>query len=157
MKKINEGGIDGHSAKWANANRRASSHDAGQGSRGGRNQGTGLAGKANTVASDAIDTSQMSNADKLKYFKELGILGAPEVREEKPFTMQNFVAELGDTFKGRPQYLQAITKELHGLDKGALKHAAEEAWDALKRIKTKTQEPRDIAEYLLKSIRQSKM
>lgn len=156
MKNINEGGIDGHSNKWANANRRASSHEAGQGSRGSRNQGTGLAGKANTVASAGIDTSQMSNADKLKYFKELGILGAPEA-EPKPFTMQNFVSELSDAFQGRPQYLQAITKELHGLDKGALRHAAEEAWNALQRIQSKTKEPRDIAEYVLKSIRQSKM
>lgn len=156
MKKINEGGIDGHSAKWANSNRRASSHEAGQGSRGSRNQGTGLAGRANTVASDEVDTSQMSNADKLKYFKELGILGAPEA-QPKPFTMNNFVSELGEVFKGRPQYLQAITKELHGLNRDALKYAAEEAWNALQRIQTKTKEPRDIAEYILKSIRQSKM
>lgn len=121
----NGANLAGHSDRWSNSNRRSASHDAGQGSRGSRNQGTGLAGKANTMPSDAVDTSTMSKEEKLKYFNALGLM--PKVEPEQPPApkQENPVkvlsAKLGQIFSSHPQMINDIVKALQGLPKEQLK------------------------------------
>lgn len=110
--------LAGHSDKWSNSNRRSASHDAGQGSRGSRNQGTGLAGKANTMPSDAVDTSTMSKEEKLKYFNALGLM--PKVEPEQPPApkvnpMQELSSKIQSTFGGNAQMIQGIVSSLKAL------------------------------------------
>ncbi|WPK19227.1 hypothetical protein [Salmonella phage SD-6_S16] len=74
----NGGNMAGHSDKWSERNRRPNSYQAGQGSRGSRNQGTGLAGKANAEAGEVKSTENMTELEKLRYVNSLGLLNATQ-------------------------------------------------------------------------------
>ena len=143
--------LAGHSEKWADRNRRSNSHEAGRGDRGSRNQGTGAAGKANTVASDAVDTSTMSPHEKLKYFNSLGLLNPQQKQqlqamdspkeEPKPAPKEapkalNPVKELSDNlgriFASKPDLIQGIVKKLQSVPKEELKDKAQAILDAMK-------------------------
>lgn len=133
----NGGLMGGHSDKWSDKNRRTNSYQAGQGSRGSRNQGTGEAGKANTVASDAVDTSKMSPEEKAQYFQSIGI--QPKQPPAKALSVQtepaadqpqlNPVKELSDrlgkVFSTKPTLLQGIVKQLQSVPKEELKNKAQ--------------------------------
>lgn len=121
--------LSGHSDKWSNPNRSARSHEAGQGSKGKRNQGTGIQGKLNTLPSDSVDTSKMNPDEKLKYFKSLGLMPgkgvapaeqppAKEVPQEpKRNQVQELSNNLGKIFKEQPELLQDIVKQLQQVPK----------------------------------------
>lgn len=84
-KNIAEGGIDGHSEKWAERKRPKSSFNAGQGNSASRNQGLGQQGIDNTKPSDTIDTSKMNPAEKARYFNKLfGDNGIPNMDTPTP-------------------------------------------------------------------------
>lgn len=126
FKSKNGATIAGHSAKWSDSKRGQNSHEAGRGSRGSRNQGTGSAGKANTVASDAIDTSRMKPDEKLRYFKSLGLLGKEPEPEPVPKAnpVQELSSKLGKIFQAQPNMLMDIVNKLKSLPKEELKHKA---------------------------------
>lgn len=141
----NNGRMSGHADRWSHKNRRPGSHEAGQGSKGSRNQGTGAAGLANQQASDAVDTTKMSKEEKMKYFNSLGLLKnpAPEApaaspsepaKQEAPKAV-NPVKELSDrlgrVFAQKPQLMQGIVKALQELPKEGLKDAAKRVLDAM--------------------------
>lgn len=172
FKSKNGATLAGHSAKWKDSKRPQNSMNAGSGSRASRNQGLGAQGRANTVAGEVTDTSKMDPAEKLKYFRSLGLLGPeptpePEVKEpeivqeplpqDQPrFNIKDLVSSLQDTFKDSPKYITAITNELKGMDKQMLLYTAEKALEALNRIKTKTNDPSKIAPYLVREIQKAK-
>lgn len=110
FKNKNGASIAGHSQKWANDNRRSNSHDAGQGDRGSRNQGTGLQGKLNTMPSQGIDTSRMNPDEKLKYFKSLGLMPGREPTPEP--SIKDLPNVLRKMFEGEPTYIKDITSAL---------------------------------------------
>lgn len=149
----NGGNMAGHSDKWSDENRRKNSFQAGQGSRGSRNQGTGEAGKANTVASQGIDTSNMSQHEKLKYFNSLGLLNpqqkqqlaaldkaqeqpkaAPEAPEQPKAVnpVKELSDKLGKIFANKPQLIQGIVKALQAVPKEQLKDKAQAVLDSMK-------------------------
>lgn len=150
----NGGHIAGYSDKWKDSKRPETSFQAGSGSRASRNQGYGAQGKANTVASDVIDTSKMSAPEKLKYFRELGLI--PPQEEPTPFNPKVLLNELQTLLQGRPDLTQSIVKELQGLDKGTIRYVSEEAYNALQRIKTKTNDPARITQYVVREIQKAK-
>lgn len=155
----NGGNMAGHSDKWSDKNRRPNSYQAGQGSRGSRNQGTGLTGKANTVSSDEVDTSKMNPEEKLRYFNKLGLLNPTQKQQladidakkaqsstanvepvQKPSTEQpkpdvNPVKELSDKlgkiFANKPQLIQGIVKALQSVPKEQLKDKAQAVLKAM--------------------------
>lgn len=153
------GGVVAHSDKWSDKNRRSSSHNAGQGSRASRNLGTGLAGKANTIPSDGIDTSKMSPEEKLKYFNSLGLNplknGDREPRE-KAFSIEDFGKDLQSTFASHPQYIQHLVNELKATPKEHFKTAAHAAFRALHMAKEKGLSTAEIAKYISKAIHTQK-
>lgn len=155
----NGGNMAGHSDKWSNSNRRSSSHDAGQGSRGSRNQGTGLAGKANTMPSDGIDTSKMSPEEKFKYFNSLGLMpaqnGDREPRE-KAFSVESFGKDMQRVFKDHPQYISHLVNELKATPKEHFKTAAHAAFRALHDAESKGLDAKQIAHYISKAIHNQK-
>lgn len=126
----NGANLAGHSDKWSDKNRRGNSHNAGQGSRGSRNMGTGAAGKAQTVASDGIDTSTMSKEDKLRYFNSLGLLKpkaepVPEPEVQKPVNpMKELSTKLQQAFQGRADLIQDVIKGIQSTPKEELKNVA---------------------------------
>lgn len=152
----NGGLMAGHSSKWADENRRKNSYQAGQGSRGSRNQGTGTAGRAQTVASDEVDTSKMNPEEKLRYFNKLGLLNPTQKKQladidaqksqpkEEPKPSEapksapssvNPVKELSDklqkVFKDKPQLLMGIVNDLKAVPKDDLKDTAERILQAM--------------------------
>lgn len=151
--------LSGHADKWSDKNRRSTSHDAGAGSRGSRNQGTGLAGKANTMPSDAVDTSKMSADEKFKYFNSLGLNplknGDREPRE-KAFSIEDFGKDLQSTFATHPQYIQHLVNELKETPKEHFKAAAHAAFRALHEAKKKGLDLAQIAKYISKAIHNEK-
>lgn len=176
FKSSNGATLSGHSEKWSDKNRRANSHAAGQGSRGSRNQGTGEAGKANTVASQGTDTSKMNPHEKLKYFNSLGLLNptqkkqladmdaaqnAPQQPKDEPKAQatpsaQNPVKELSDRlmkiFARKPDLLQGIVKTLQAVPKEQMKDAAQRVLDSMKgNIST---EPTEVFSTVMRAIEQ---
>lgn len=158
FKSKNGATLSGHSEKWADQNRRANSHAAGQGSRGSRNQGTGAAGKANTVASAGTDTSKMNPHEKLKYFNSLGLLNpaqkqqladmdaaqaapkapeapAPKAEPAAAPKAQNPVKELSDRlmkiFAQKPNLIQGIVQALQAVPKEQMKDTAQRVLDSM--------------------------
>lgn len=118
--------IAGHADKWSNDQRAANSHDAGQGSRGSRNQGTGQAGKDNTAASHGTNTNDMKYNDKLKYFNQLGLLG-----DNKPTPqLKDFPDLLRSTFKEEPQYLKDISQALKAIPRDQYQSKVQQALEA---------------------------
>ena len=176
FKSSNGATLSGHSEKWSDKNRRSNSHAAGQGSRGSRNQGTGEAGKANTVASQGTDTSKMNPHEKLKYFNSLGLLNptqkkqladmdaaqnAPQQPKAEPKAQatpaaQNPVKELSDRlmkiFARKPDLLQGIVKTLQAVPKEQMKDAAQRVLDSMKgNIST---EPTEVFSTVMRAIEQ---
>ena len=158
FKSKNGATLSGHSEKWADQNRRANSHAAGQGSRGSRNQGTGAAGKANTQASAGTDTSKMNPHEKLKYFNSLGLLNpaqkqqladmdaaqaapkapqtpAPKAEPAAAPKAQNPVKELSDRlmkiFAQKPNLIQGIVQALQAVPKEQMKDTAQRVLDSM--------------------------
>lgn len=161
FKSKNGATLSGHSEKWADQNRRKDSHAAGQGSRGSRNQGTGAAGKANTVASQGTDTSKMNPYEKLKYFNSLGLLNptqkqqladmdaaraaqaapkapeapAPKAEPAAAPKAQNPVKELSDRlmkiFAQKPNLIQGIVQSLQAVPKEQMKDTAQRVLDSM--------------------------
>lgn len=147
--------LAGHSDRWSDKNRRSNSFNAGSGSKAARNQGTGEAGKANTVASQGTDTSKMNPHEKLKYFNSLGLLNptqkqqladmdaaqnAPQQPKAEPKAQatpaaQNPVKELSDRlmkiFAQKPDFLQGIVKALQAVPKEEMKDAAQRVLDSM--------------------------
>lgn len=141
-KKFN-GGIDGHSAKWSERNRRPNSFRAGQGNSASRNQGLGAAGKANTIPTDGVDTTKMSPDEKMKYFKSLGLMpnGASEVAkstnepivkgpgtlasQNKFMPTKNFVNDVRNFFSTEPQLMKQIFDTVAELPVGKQRAAKE--------------------------------
>src|ERR1051326_8202945 len=117
--------LSGHSDKWSDKNRSANSHDAGQGSKGKRNQGTGIQGKLNAMPSDGIDTSKMNPDEKLKYFKSLGLMPGKGVAPAEPKPkevvkdpvhgsrnkVQALTQDLAKVFADKPNYLNSRSEE----------------------------------------------
>ncbi|AXC36581.1 structural protein [Escherichia phage UB] len=155
FKSKNGATISGHSEKWSEKNRRPNSHMAGQGSKGSRNMGTGEAGKANTVATQGTDTSNMTELEKLRYVNSLGLLNATQKqrladmeREEKEKSapakeepkqeapkavnpVKELSDKLGKIFANKPQLIQGIVKELQSVPKEELKVKAQAVLDAM--------------------------
>lgn len=104
----NGANMAGHSEKWSNSKRRANSHDAGQGSRGSRNMGTGIQGKLNTMPDAGMDTSKMSQEDKLKYFNSLGLLNPKEIKPAKPVEPKPAKTKIENPIKSLSQRLTKI-------------------------------------------------
>lgn len=120
----NGASIAGHSDKWSNDNRRSNSHDSGQGNRGSRNQGTGIAGKANTMPTNGVDTSKMKPEDKLKYFKSLGLMPGRTPEPEQPKAVnpvKELTTKLTAIFKDTPSLLMDIVKDLREIPQDQLK------------------------------------
>ena len=158
--------LAGHSDKWSDENRRHNSHAAGQGSRGSRNQGTGAQGKANTVASQGIDTSKMKPEEKLRYFNSLGLLGPksePEIEVEPPKHHQQAPVDSKTLISNLREQWSEIFGENAGLMKGIIstmkqvppakfKKAAQAAYRATAEITAKTDDIYDIQEYIQNAI-----
>lgn len=168
--------LAGHSDRWSDKNRRSNSFNAGSGSKAARNQGTGEAGKANTVASQGTDTSKMNPHEKLKYFNSLGLLNptqkqqladmdaaqnAPQQPKAEPKAQatpaaQNPVKELSDRlmkiFARKPDLLQGIVKTLQAVPKEQMKDAAQRVLDSMKgNIST---EPTEVFSTVMRAIEQ---
>lgn len=158
----NGANMAGHSDKWSDKNRRSNSHDAGGGSRGSRNQGTGIQGKANTLPSHDVDTSKMNPEEKLKYFKALGLLKPDQglshdrPEREKAFSIESFGAELRDFFKHDPKHISAIVNELKETPKEHFKAVAHTAFRAFHEAKEKTENPAEVYAYIEKAIHSEK-
>lgn len=173
------GALVQHSEKWADKNRRSNSHAAGQGSRGSRNQGTGEAGKANTVASQGTDTSKMSPHEKLKYFNSLGLLNptqkqqladmdaaqnAPkepqqpkaEPKAAEPTASSNPVKELSDRlmkiFAQKPQLIQGIVEKLKAVPKEQMKDTANRILKSMEG--NSSTEPTEVFSTVMRAIEQ---
>lgn len=170
----NGGNMAGHSDKWSDANRRKNSYQAGQGSRGSRNQGTGLAGKANTEAGEVKSTENMTELEKLRYVNSLGLLNptqkqrladmeraekeqeAPQPEQPKPEAPKaaNPVKELSDNlgkiFANKPQLIQGIVKALQAVPKEELKGKAQAVLDAMKG--NKSTEPTEVFSTIMRAL-----
>lgn len=162
FKSKNGATLAGHSSKWSNQNRRSTSHDSGQGSRGSRNQGTGMQGKLNTMPSQGIDTSRMKPEEKLKYFKSLGLMpGAeptpePEVQPEpKPERnkVQALTQDLQKIFKDHPNYLSSIVSALKAVEPAQFKKAVFAAYRAMQEITSQNDvDQKQVLQYILNAI-----
>lgn len=177
FKSKNGATLSGHSEKWADQNRRKDSHAAGQGSRGSRNQGTGAAGKANTVASQGTDTSKMNPHEKLKYFNSLGLLNpaqkqqladmdaaqaapkasqipAPKADPAAAPKAQNPVKELSDRlmkiFAQKPNLIQGIVQSLQAVPKEQMKDTAQRVLDSMNG--NNSTEPTEVFSTVMKAI-----
>lgn len=119
--------IDGHEIKWNEKNRRKDSFNSGAGRKGARNQGTGLAGKANTIASDAVDTSRMNPEEKLKYFNSLGLMpGAKPTPEPSIKELPNVLRKI---FADEPTYIKDITQALRAVSSDKFQPAVQAVFD----------------------------
>lgn len=171
--KHRNGGLVQHSDKWADRNRRKNSYQAGQGSRGSRNQGTGLAGKANAEAGEVKSTENMTELEKLRYVNSLGLLNATQkqrladmeraekeqaVPKEEPKAeapkAANPVKELSDNlgkiFANKPQLIQGIVKALQAVPKEELKGKAQAVLDAMKG--NKSTEPTEVFSTIMRAL-----
>ncbi|WOL22987.1 hypothetical protein [Escherichia phage vB_EcoM_JNE01] len=169
----NGGNMAGHSDRWSDANRRKNSYQAGQGSRGSRNQGTGLAGKANAEAGEVKSTENMTELEKLRYVNSLGLLNATQKQrladmeraekeqavpkeEPKPEAPKaaNPVKELSDNlgkiFANKPQLIQGIVKALQAVPKEELKGKAQAVLDAMKG--NKSTEPTEVFSTIMRAL-----
>lgn len=158
--------LAGHNDKWSDENRRKNSFNAGGGSRASRNQGTGAQGKANTVASQGIDTSKMKPEEKLRYFNSLGLLGPksePEIEVEPPKHHQQAPVDSKTLISNLRDQWSEIFGENAGLMKGIIstmkqvppakfKKAAQAAYRATAEITAKTDDIYDIQEYIQNAI-----
>lgn len=154
--------LAGHSDKWSNENRPSTSHDAGQGRKGGRNQGTGLQGKLNTMPSQGVDTSKMKPEEKLKYFKSLGLMPGieptpePEVQpEQKPERnkVHALTQDLQKVFANNPNYLHSIVQQLKEVPPAQFKKAVFAAYRAMQESTSKQHvDPKEVLKYIQDAI-----
>lgn len=165
-KKIQEGQEVEHSPKWSDRNRRSNSHNAGMGNRGSRNQGTGIAGKANTIATDLVDTTKMSPEQKLKYFQSLGLMPG-NVKEEvkEPHypqdsqgnvqtgfhksTTQAIMHDLKEIFAEHPDMVRSIIDNLKRVHPSKYKQALVAAYQELHKAIKETRDPHEVQERVL--------
>lgn len=158
--------LSGHSDKWSNANRATNSHDAGQGSKGKRNQGTGIQGKLNTMPTQGIDTSKMKPEEKLKYFQSLGLMPGvkpePEVKDEPApqidsrNKVQALTQDLSKIFSNNPGYLSSIVTQLKEVPPAKFKKAVFAAYRAMQEITSKDNvDPHSVHEYIQNAIIES--
>lgn len=122
----NGANIAGHADKWSNDQRRDNSHDAGQGSKGSRNMGTGLAGQLNTMPTDSKDTKDMKYSDKMKYFNQLGLLSD---KAPKP-QLKDFPDLIRSTFKDEREYLKDISQALKAVPRNEYQAKVQAALDS---------------------------
>lgn len=153
--------LAGHSDKWSDENRRSNSHNAGQGSRGSRNQGTGAVGKANTVTDTLVDTSRMKPDEKLRYFQSLGLMGGkpspePEVQKPMPKDSKTLISTLQDdwktAFKGDVRHSKRLISELKEVAPAKVKQALQAAYRATAEITAREDDPLAIVEYISDAI-----
>lgn len=156
--------LSGHSDKWSNSERSANSHDAGQGSKGKRNQGTGMQGKLNTMPSQGIDTSKMKPEEKLKYFKSLGLMpgstptAEPEEAPKDPVhnsrtKVQALTQDLARIFANNPGYLSSIVNSLKAVPPAKFKAGVFAAYRAMQEITSKDNvDQYEIMEYIQNAI-----
>lgn len=165
FKSKNGATLAGHSYKWSNNNRRTSSHDAGQGRKGSRNQGTGIQGKLNTMPSTGVDTSKMKPEEKLKYFKSLGLMpGAeptpepevqPEVKPERN-KVQALTQDLQKVFANTPNYLHSIVQQLKEVPPAQFKKAVFAAYRAMQEATSQANvDPKAVLKHIEDAINQS--
>lgn len=158
----NGGLMAGHSERWANKNRRPTSHDAGQGSKGSRNMGTGMQGKLNTMPSTGIDTTKMNPNDKLKYFKSLGLMPGseptpePEVQKDPVHNDRNKVQaltqDLQKVFADRPNYLHSIVQQLKSVPPAQFKKAVFAAYRAMQEATAQSNDPDAVLSHIQSAI-----
>ena len=154
--------LSGHSDKWSNDNRRPTSHDAGQGSKGSRNMGTGMQGKLNTMPSQGVDTSKMKPEEKLKYFKSLGLMPGseptpePEVQKDPVHDSRNKVQaltqDLQKVFANNPNYLHSIVQQLKAVPPAQFKKAVFAAYRAMQEITSKESDPQTVLTFIQDAI-----
>lgn len=154
--------LSGHSDKWSNDNRRPTSHDAGQGSRGSRNMGTGMQGKLNTMPSQGVDTSKMKPEEKLKYFKSLGLMPGseptpePEVQKDPVHNDRNKVQaltqDLQKVFADRPNYLHSIVQQLKSVPPAQFKKAVFAAYRAMQEATAQSNDPDAVLSHIQSAI-----
>ncbi|AFC21480.1 virion structural protein [Cronobacter phage vB_CsaM_GAP32] len=158
--------LSGHSDKWSNANRSPNSHDAGQGSKGKRNQGTGIQGKLNTMPSQGVDTSKMKPEQKLKYFQSLGLMPGvapepePEVKPEPAPDQRNKVQaltqDLQKVFANNPNYLHSIVQQLKEVPPAQFKKAVFAAYRAMQESTSQQNvDPKEVLTHIQDAINQS--
>ncbi len=84
-KKYN-GGVDGVAKKWEDTHAKKNTYNGIGGNAMSRKQGTGELGRQQTVASDAVDTSQMEPEEKYRYLQALGLIpgGAAQPKVDAP-------------------------------------------------------------------------
>lgn len=163
FKSKNGATLAGHSAKWSDENRRSNSFNAGGGSRGSRNQGTGAAGKANTTTDTIVDTSRMKPDEKLKYFNSLNLLGPgskepPQPAPHKPMPQdtKSLVSTLQDhwkdAFKGDTRHAKRLLAELKDVAPAKVKAALQAAYRATAEITASESDPNAIVEYISDAI-----
>lgn len=155
--------LSGHSDKWSNDNRRPTSHDAGQGSRGSRNMGTGMQGKLNTMPSQGIDTSKMKPEEKLKYFKSLGLMPGseptpePEVQKDPVQNIstkaQELTKDLQRVFKKHPEYITNVVQKLKAVPKEQFKNAVISVYDTIQKVKEQSYfDPDEVLSHIQSAI-----
>ncbi|EAZ2022839.1 hypothetical protein BZF66_05965 [Salmonella enterica] len=158
--------IAGHSDKWSDENRRRNSFNAGQGSRGSRNQGTGAAGQAQTKTDTIVDTSRMKPEEKLKYFQSLGLLGhqekgskePPKAAPQKPMPTdsKSLISTLQDqwkdAFNGDVRHSKRLIAELKDVAPAKIKKALQAAYRATQEITAREDDPLAIVEYISDAI-----
>lgn len=118
--------IAGHADKWSNDQRRDNSHDAGQGSKGSRNMGTGVKGQLNTMPTDSTDTKDMKYNDKLKYFNKLGLMPAQAPKPQ----LKDFPDLIRSTFAGETEYLKDISQALKAIPRPEYQAKVQAALDS---------------------------
>lgn len=139
--------IAGHADRWSNNERRPGSHEAGQGKKAARNQGTGEKGKESTLASTGIDTANMNKEDKLKYFQSLGLMPG-----EEKLTIKNWPEKLRELFDGETVYIKDIADALKSTPKQKYKDAIEAGLNATKEVLHKALDVYDSYEFILNAI-----
>lgn len=166
FKSKNGATIAGHSAKWSDSKRGQNSHEAGRGSRGSRNQGTGEAGKSNTTTDTVVDTTKMSPEDKLKYFNSLGLLGAQTSTKQPPKAaphtppaqdakslVSTLQGQWSDVFQS-PNHVRQLISDLKSVHPAKFKKAVQAAYRATQEATIDMKDPSDIYDYISSAIEQ---
>lgn len=163
FKSKNGATIAGHSAKWADENRRKDSHQAGQGSRGSRNQGTGSAGKAQTSTDTVVDTTTMDPEQKLKYFNSLGLLGAQASTKQPPKAAPHTppsqdAKTLVSTLQGQwsellpSSHVRQLIGDLKSVKPAKFKKAVQAAYRATQEATIEDSDPISVHDYISSAI-----
>ncbi|SOK58292.1 hypothetical protein [Yersinia phage fHe-Yen9-04] len=147
FKHKNGATIAGHADKWSDENRSSTSHDAGQGSKGSRNQGTGIKGKQNAMPSQGIDTSKMDKSEKLKYFNSLGLL-----QPKQELSIKTWPETLRKVFKDEPVYIKDITTAIKSIEPARYQQAIQSAFNAYNEITKQSDDVYDIYAAIMQAL-----